>query len=94
MAASRRSIRDQLASLTADDWIRALQRDKWLEEDRAGATRGFVKQTTNGVGRRRVVIHYHPKKTFGPGLIKKLLEDTGWSDADLVRLKLVKKRGG
>ena len=42
---------------------------------------------------RRVVIHYHPKKTYGPGLLKDLVRDIGWTDDDLIRLKLIKKKG-
>jgi predicted RNA binding protein YcfA (HicA-like mRNA interferase family) len=82
----------QLRSITAKDILKALQRDGWKEEIRRGATRSFSKTTANGSGRRlRVVIHYHPKKTYGTKLLKGLLEETGWSLADLVRLKLVKK---
>ena len=51
----------------------------------AGATRAF----RDGAG-RRVVIHYHPKKTYGPQLLKALLSDIGWSTDDLKRLKLIK----
>jgi len=37
-----------------------------------------------------VVIHYHPRKTYGPGLLKGLLADIGWDEKDLKRLKLIK----
>lgn len=80
----------QLRSKTASDWIKALKRDGWVEEERSGATRAFVKQSVNGAGRKRVVIHYHPRKQYGPGLIKMLLRDTGWGDGDLRRLKMIK----
>ena len=40
--------------------------------------------------RRRVSVHYHPRKTFGPKLLQSLLNDIGWSEADMKRLKLVK----
>lgn len=91
MAISRSSW-DQLKAKTADDLIRALEKDGWVAEDRRGATRGFVKDPGAGAERRRVVIHYHPNKTFGAGLLKALIEDTGWSDKDLKRLKLIKKK--
>lgn len=40
---------------------------------------------------RIVIIHYHKSSdTFGPNLLKKLLDDTGWQIADLKRLKLIK----
>ncbi len=91
MATISRAVWDQLKAATADDLIRALERDGWKAEDRRGATRGFVKNM-NGVGRKRVVIHYHPNKTFGAGLLKGLIKDTGWTADDLKRLKLIKRQ--
>ena len=43
-----------------------------------------------GAHMRQVTLHVHPKKTMGPGLVKKLLEDIGWDEADMRRLKLIK----
>ncbi len=91
MAISR-SAWAQLKSVTADDLIRALERDGWIDEDRRGATLGYVKNTTNGTGRKRIVIHYHPRKTFGANLLKALINSTGWTTDDLKRLKLVRKK--
>lgn len=78
----------QLKNLTADDLIKALHRDGW-ERDPAsrGAILGFIQ---SGSPNKRVTIHYHPKKTYGPKLLKGLLADIGWTEADLRRLKLVK----
>ena len=75
----------QLRSVTADDLIRALERDGWDEEDRRGAPRRFIKDGN------RVVIHYHPRKTYGSKFMKGLIDDTGWGVSDLKRLKLIKK---
>ena len=41
------------------------------------------------VGPRRVSVHYHPKKTYGAKMLKALLNDTGWSEDDMRRLKLL-----
>lgn len=83
----------QLKALTAKEIIKALKRDGWAEEERRGATRSFAKQATNGTGRRlRIVVHYHPKKTYGAKLLQGLLDETGWGVDDLVRLKLVTKK--
>lgn len=78
---------DQLRSVTADNFIRALEKDGW-NEDKKGKTavRGFKKDG------RRVAIHYHPGKTFGSKLLRGLLKDVGWNEDDFIRLKLVKKR--
>ena len=80
-----RSSWSQLKSVTANDFIRALKKDGWVDEERRGATRCFSKDG------RRIVIHYHPKKTFGDKLMKGLVRDTGWSEGDLAELKLIRK---
>lgn len=49
-----------------------------------------MKQSIDGTGRKRVVIHFHPKKQYGPRLIRYLVRDIGWSDEDLRRLKMIK----
>jgi predicted RNA binding protein YcfA (HicA-like mRNA interferase family) len=90
VAISRRAW-EQLKARTADDLIRALVKDGWVEENRSGATRGFVKHARNGAGRTRVVVHYHPGKTYGPRLLKALIESTRWTEKDLKRLKLIKR---
>lgn len=66
-----------------------IKRDGWTEEARSGETRGFVKQSIDGTGRKRVVIHFHPKKQYGPRLIRYLVRDIGWSDEDLRRLEMI-----
>ena len=94
MGSIDRTILEQLKNKTTTDWINALKKDGWVEEHSSGATRGFVKQAMNGSGRRRVVIHHHPKKQFGPRLTKMLLEDTKWSEDDLIRLGMAKAPKG
>ncbi len=39
---------------------------------------------------KRIAIHYHPHKTYSPKLLKALIEDIGWKEDDLRRLKLIK----
>ena len=39
---------------------------------------------------RIVSIHYHPRKTYHRGLLKGLLDDIGWTEDDMRRLKLLK----
>ena len=38
------------------------------------------------------MVHYHPRKQYGPGLMKQLLNDPEWNDADLHRLRMIKQR--
>ena len=88
-----RVIWDQIKSVTPKRLIKALKKDGWEEEDTRGATRAFVKFTANGHSdtRKRVVIHYHPRKTYQPKLLKALIEEIGWTPEDLLRLKLIKQ---
>lgn len=77
---------DQIRNKTADDLIAALKKDEWkLEPECKGAIQ--VYRSPDG---RRVGIHYHPHKTYGPKLLKGLLADIGWEEKDLRRLKLIK----
>lgn len=76
---------DQLKGKSADELVKALSRDGWTLD----TTRGAIRVYRHPDG-RRVAIHYHPKKTYGPALLKELLKDVGWSEDDLRRLKLIK----
>ena len=85
----------QLKARTAKEFIRALRKDGWVKEKqrrKGKAPLAFVKEFHNGTVRRRVVIHYHPKKTYGVRLLKGLIRDIGWSEDDLKRLKLIKRQ--
>ena len=75
----------QLKNITATELIRVLQKDGWTQDEKQGSD--FVFRHSDG---RRVSIHFHPSKTYGPKLLKSLLADTGWTEADLRRLKLIK----
>jgi predicted RNA binding protein YcfA (HicA-like mRNA interferase family) len=82
---------NQLKNLTADDLIRGLLGDHW-EKDPAskGAIIVYIKKDQQGKIINRIGIHYHPKKTYGAGLLKDLLRDIGWTVEDMRRLKLIK----
>lgn len=82
----------QLKGRTAQDLISALKKDGWGQEERRGATIGFVKKR-KGSPNLRVVIHYHAKKQYGPRLLRELIKSTEWDRSDLVRLKLIKQKG-
>ena len=87
-----RTIWNQLKGLTVKEIAKALKKDGWTQESRGGATIGFIKTSANGAGiRHRIVLHVHPGKGFGPRLLQGLLDDIGWSEDDLVRLRLIRK---
>lgn len=73
----------QLKSITATELLRALERDGWQLRKSKGSRRVYRK------GKRMVAIHYHPETTFGPKMLKSLLQDIGWEDSDPRRLKLI-----
>jgi predicted RNA binding protein YcfA (HicA-like mRNA interferase family) len=67
-------------------YIIALEKDGWQHDITSGASQAYRNPATSA----RVTIHVHPGKTYGAKLLKGLLEDIGWSEDDLKRLKIVK----
>jgi predicted RNA binding protein YcfA (HicA-like mRNA interferase family) len=80
-----KQIWDQLKNKTADEIISALKRDGAVLDVTRGSARVF--RYPDG---RMAAVHYHPHKTYGPEMLKGLINDIGWTEADLRRLKLVK----
>lgn len=94
MPSYRRVVWDQVKNITAQDLIRALERDGWERQTAKGRQR---KKGSNTLTYRhpdkpgdqnKVVIHPHPKKTMGASLLKDILDRIGWTEQDLARLKL------
>jgi predicted RNA binding protein YcfA (HicA-like mRNA interferase family) len=79
---------DQLKNVTPGRLIKALENDGWTLESTRGSIHLFVKA---GSPLRRASIHFHCT-TYGPKLLKAILADTRWDEADFVRLGLVKGR--
>jgi predicted RNA binding protein YcfA (HicA-like mRNA interferase family) len=80
------NIWNQLKNLTVDEIVKALEKSGWIRDEGAGNIYVYLHPVT----RKRVTIHYHPKKTYGAHLLKGLLADIGWSTTELRQLKLVK----
>jgi predicted RNA binding protein YcfA (HicA-like mRNA interferase family) len=77
-----------LRSLKARDLISALIRDGF-EFDRQ---RGSHHLYYHADGRRVTVSFHHPAETFPPKTLKRIIEEqVGWTEADLQRLKLLKR---
>lgn len=57
----------------------------WMKDQSEGAFVPYINPKT----RTRVIIHYHPRKTYGPNLLKSLLDDIGWNERDLLRIGLI-----
>lgn len=75
----------QLKNLTADDLVKALDRDGWQCDMKGGSMRIYISPD----GKHRVVIHYHPRKTYGPKMLQGLLGETRWTEEDMRRLNLI-----
>lgn len=75
----------QLKNKTCEELVSALEKDGWVHHITHGA-----QQVYRHADGRRITIHVHPGKTYGPNLLKALLEDIGWSTADMRKLKLIK----
>jgi predicted RNA binding protein YcfA (HicA-like mRNA interferase family) len=75
----------QLKGKKVEEIIKALERGgfKFIEKRRAQR----LYQHPDG---RFVIIHFHPGKTYRPGLLKKILDATGWSISDMRKFKLIK----
>jgi predicted RNA binding protein YcfA (HicA-like mRNA interferase family) len=82
---------DQLKATTIEEFISALKRDGF-ESDPAssgGGTQAYIKCAKSG--NIRVVLHYHPGKSWGPKFLKGLIESAGWTTSDLGRVGLIAK---
>lgn len=80
-----RQVWDQLKSITAGEIAKALEKTEWVRDEGAGNI--YVYRHPDG---RRVTIHFHPSKTYGPKILKGLLEIINWSEKELKQLKLIK----
>ena len=78
---------NQLKAITENELISALLKDGFVPDAQLRAER--IYRHPDG---RKVSIHYHTgNKCYGRGLLSSLLEDAGWAESDMLRLKLIKK---
>ncbi len=83
----KKNVWEQLKGKTADDIITALLKDNFVLDKNVRTER--IYRHPDG---RKVSIHYHRgNTTYRPGLLKGLLDDIGWTEKDMYRLKFVKK---
>lgn len=79
----------ELRGITAREFEAALERDGFVFVRGAGSHRMFQHRD----GRCVVVTHHAAGRTFRPGTLTRMLRSAKWSDGDLVRLGLVRRRG-
>mgnify|MGYP002396080084 CR=1 FL=1 len=76
----------KLRSLTARKLIRALLRDGFYLDRKSGSHHQFLHPVKG-----RVTVSFHrPGDTFPLGTLRSTIEDAGWTEDDLRRLKLLK----
>lgn len=84
-----KNVWDQLRGIKVKKIIKALEKDNWILDETCKNSYGYIKNTTEN--NRRVVIHYHPGKTYrSPKLLKRIFDAIGWNEEELKRLKLIK----
>lgn len=76
----------RLRSLTARKLISALRKDGFYLDRESGSHQQYLHQNK---GRVTVSFH-HPSDTFPPKTLKKIIQEAGWTEEDLKRLKLLK----
>ena len=97
MATYSKAVWQQLKNTTIQDLDKAIRMDGWeLEKNKGrqgkkGANTLSYRHPERPTTENKIVLHPHPKKTMGAGLLKGLIEAAGWDEDDLRRLKLIKK---
>jgi predicted RNA binding protein YcfA (HicA-like mRNA interferase family) len=86
MTQYKKNVWDQIKNITCDDIIRALLKDGFILDETKNNTSAYYHPES----KRRITIHYHPGKTYGPNLLKKMFDDIEWGEKDFKRLKLIK----
>ncbi len=81
-----KNVWQQLKGLSADELISALLKDGFCY-DRCLKTERMYRHPDG----RKACIHYHTGNTcYGQKLLTGLLDDIGWTEKDMRRLKLIK----
>ena len=76
----------KLRSLTAKRIISALNKDGFPLDRESGSHQQYLHPNK---GRVTVSFH-HPSDTFPPKTLKRIIQEAGWIEKDLKRLKLLK----
>ena len=76
----------QIRSITVEELMRALEKDGYKLDSNSNSKLSY----RHSVTKNRIVIHYHPGKSWGDKFLQGLLDDIGWTEKDLRRLKLIK----
>ena len=78
-----------LKNITVEKFVRALERDGFVLKRKEGSHRTYKNLET---GRRVTISYHHSGDTIRTGTLNSLIIDAGWTEDDLIRLKLMRKR--
>ena len=92
MSGYSKDVWGQLKNKTIQEIASALEKDGWIREETSGATQGY-RHPDKHPQNNRVVLHIHPKATKSARIMKGLLDTIGWSEEDMIRLSLIKRKG-
>jgi predicted RNA binding protein YcfA (HicA-like mRNA interferase family) len=78
----------KLKNVKVRRFIKALKRGGFVLKRQHGSHRIYVHPQK---GRQVIVPYHHSSETIPIGLMRSLIEDAGWTEDDLVLLKLMRK---
>lgn len=78
----------KLKNVKVRSFIRALRKDGFALKRQHGSHRIYVHPQK---GRQVIVSYHHSGETIPTGLLHGLIEDAGWTEGDLIRLKLMRR---
>ena len=77
-----------LKNISAGDFVKALEKDGFALRRQKGSHRTYKHPVTD----RQVTLSYHHSGyILRTGILNSLIEDAGWTENDLLRLKLNRK---
>jgi predicted RNA binding protein YcfA (HicA-like mRNA interferase family) len=77
----------KLRNVAVIDFIKALERDGFVFKRQHGSHKIYIKSKT---GKQVVVAYHHAGESLRIGILNNLIKDAGWTEDDLVRLKLMR----
>jgi predicted RNA binding protein YcfA (HicA-like mRNA interferase family) len=78
----------KLKNVTVREFIRALEKDGFEFKRQRGSHKVYFHPERN---RQVLIAYHHSSETILSGMLHDLIDDAGWTEDDLIRLKLMRK---
>ena len=78
----------KLRNVTIRNLIKALEKDGFVLKRKSGSHRTYKHPER---GTRITVSYHHSGETARPGLLNRVIKAAGWTEEDLIRLRLMRK---